>query len=227
MGTVPSKNVDKIQFYEDHIARFTTNAVAIGTTVADVTDLTSKTIAARAAYTTQQLALSEAKDKTLACHNAVQAMGVKGAAIIKQVRAKGESTGNPNVYVLAGIPAPATPSSRPVPGTPFDYKVELEPNGTLVSTWKCNNPAGTTGTMYQVFRRIGGAGEFVYLGGNGAKTFTDDTIPANATQLTYQIQAVRSTSVGVFAEFNVNFGTNAGGGTFATFSESPNAKLAA
>ena len=60
--------------------------------------------------------------------------------------------------------------------------------------------------MYQICRRTAATGEFAYLGGAGEKKFVDTTVPAGAPQVTYQIQAVRSTAVGPWAQFNVNFG---------------------
>jgi hypothetical protein len=85
--------------------------------------------------------------------------------------------------------------------------------------------------MYQVYRRIGGgsgdgAGEFTYLGGSGSKKFVDSTVPAGSSQITYQIQAVRSTAVGAWEQFNVNIGTNTGTGAMtASVEKAP--KLAA
>src|SRR6476661_7841862 len=108
MGVVPPTKVGKIEFYENHITPWSANAVAIGTTAAAVTDLQTKTTAARAAYTAQQAALDAAKSATLAYTNAVNAMAAAGAAIISQIRAKAKTAGN-GVYVLASIPAPATP----------------------------------------------------------------------------------------------------------------------
>jgi hypothetical protein len=210
MSVVPRDNVTKIQFFEDHIAPWTASAVAIGTTAAAVTALQTKTEAARDAYTAQQAARQAAETATEAVKQAVEAMGVAGAAIIDQIRAAAKNTGN-NVYVLAEIPAPATPAPVGPPGTPSNFKVKLKQDGTLELGWKCNNPVGCTGVVYQVWRRFGGSGEFAYVGGNGGKEFVDATIPAGETQVTYKIQAVRSTSVGDWAEFNVNFGTNSGG----------------
>jgi hypothetical protein len=224
MSVVPAKAIDKVQFFENHITPWTTNAVAIGTTTTIVTDLTTKTTAARAAYVAQQTAQETAKAATLTFQTAVTAMAVAGADIIRQIRAKAGSAGD-SVYSLAQIPAPATPSPVGPPGTPTDFSVELDGNGTLNLKWKCVNPAG--GTMYQVYRRIGGDGEFTYLGGSGDKKFVDETIPAGATALTYQIQAVRSTAVGMWATFNVNFGTNSGGTMTASVEEvSPTKKAA-
>lgn len=103
------------------------------------------------------------------------------------------------------------PSPRPVPGTPGDFTVELRGDGALQLRWKCANPPGTAGTIYQIARRIGATGEFVLLGGTGTKSYLDTTVPAGSTGVTYQIQAVRSTGVGLPAQFNVNFGVSASG----------------
>jgi hypothetical protein len=70
--------------------------------------------------------------------------------------------------------------------------------------------------------------EVEYLAGVGAKEFTDATVPAGSSQVTYQLQAVRSTSVGGWAQYNVSFGTESGGGaTIASVTEGTPAKIAA
>ena len=228
MGVVPIRKIERVQFYEDHIAPFTTNATAIGLVTTEVTDLDTKTSAARAAYNEQQAARQAAKAATESFKNAANAVTVAGAALLKKIRAKAEQSGDPNVYVLAEIPAPAIPTPRAAPGTPSNLKVELDGNGALILSWKCPNPAGTSGTMYQIYRAVGAGTEFTYLGGSGEKNFTDTTVPAGATRLTYQIQAVRSTAVGMWAEFVVNFGTNAGGAITASVTEgTPAPKMAA
>ena len=60
--------------------------------------------------------------------------------------------------------------------------------------------------MYMVYRKTGPTGDFISLGGTGERKFTDATIPAGTSQVTYSIQAIRSTAAGQFAEFVVNFG---------------------
>ena len=220
MGYVVPKNpLARVQYYENHAAPFSTNATAIGITAAEATDLQARATTARTAYDAQQTALQTSKNATAAFNDAVGSLGVVGAALIKKIRAKAEQTGNVNVYTLAEIPAPATPSARPAPGKPTDLTVELDGNGSLVLKFKCKNPAGSAGTMYQVYRATGGGTDFTYLGGAGEKKFVDATVPAGATKLTYQIQAVRSTAVGLWATFVVNFGTNAGGGATASVGE--------
>ncbi len=221
MSVVPGKAIDKVQFYETHITPWAANAVAIGTTAALVTDLTTKTTAARAAYGAQQSVQAAARAATLSLEAAVAAMGSAGAAIINQIRAKAASAGD-GVYALAQIPAPATPTPVGTPGTPTGFSASLGADGALGLKWKCVNPVGSVGTIYQVWRRINGAGtggasvDFAYLGGSGMKRFTDSTVPAGSAAVTYQVQAVRSTAVGPWAQFNVNFGVSGGGSMTAS-----------
>lgn len=103
-----------------------------------------------------------------------------------------------------GLSVRPIPTPRPAPGTPAELKTQLNA-GALHMSWKCENPKGSSGTIYQIYRKVG-AGAFVYLGGSGEKKFTDAAIPAGATLLTYKIQAVRSTAVGLWGEFVVSFG---------------------
>jgi hypothetical protein len=97
--------------------------------------------------------------------------------------------------------------------------VQLQTGGVLQLKWRCNNPPATAGTMYEVFRQEG-SGPAVSLGLSGKRSFTDTTIPAGAAALTYSIVAVRSTARGIPAQFNVQFGTPAGG-TMAQATVSP------
>jgi hypothetical protein len=220
MSVVPKKVVDRIQFYEDHIAPWTTNATAIGTTTTAVTNLETLTQAARDAYDAQQAAQETAKAATETLKQAVDAMSIAGATIIEGVRYKSRTAGD-GVFPLAQIPAPATPAPVGDPGTPNTFKAAINADGALGIKWKCTNPTGCTGTVYQIWRKCDG-GEMLYLGGTGAKEFTDDTIPTGTSSIVYQIQGVRSSSAGPWAQFNVNFGL----GT-TTVTEIAPAKLAA
>jgi hypothetical protein len=98
------------------------------------------------------------------------------------------------------------------PGAVSNFKVELNGDGSLTLKWKSDNHR-IGGTTYQVWRKIGDAG-FTYCGGTGTKEFMDMTVPALTSSITYQIQAVRSTAVGPWAQFNVNFAV--GGGSSVT-----------
>jgi hypothetical protein len=224
---LPESAVDRVTFFENHNPTWATNAVAIGTTTTAVTALTTKTTAARAAYNAQQLAQETAKAATQTFKDAVAAMTSAGSDIIKQVKAKAATDGNP-IYTLALLPVPAVPSPIPAPGTPSNFGVELREDGSLILKWKCANPAGSSGTIYQVARKLGADGDFAVVGSSGGKQFLDETLPSGAgnAPVTYQITAIRSTVAGAPAQFTVNFGAAGGSGEMmASVVSSP--KLAA
>jgi hypothetical protein len=215
MPTVPTNPLARLSFYEAHITPWTTSATAIGLTSALVTAQGTRATDARAAYTAHIAAQAAAKAATLnfyekmrLLHNAPGA----GADMIRQIKTKALTSNDPNVYVLAEIPAPASPTPVGAPGTPTNFKATLNPDGSLKLTWHCPNPAGSVGTIYQIARQLDGGGAFAALTSVGGRTFTDPTIPAGSTSVTYRITAVRSTSAGTAGQFSVNFGTGASGG---------------
>jgi hypothetical protein len=224
MSLVPQTKIGKIQFYTNKLPFWQTNAVAIGTTAGAVTSLEAKLDIAAEKLTAQIAAQSAAKTAVLAADEAVKALADAGADIIKAIRAKAAADGN-GIYVLGDIPAPATPTPVTQLGLPNKIAVAIEGNGALNLTWKCANGPSASGTVYQVWRRTGGSGPFTYLGGRGEKKFLDETLPAGATQVTYQIQAVRSTATGPWAQFNVSFGMSSAGAMTASLEMAP--KLAA
>ncbi|MBK7405794.1 MAG: hypothetical protein IPJ41_14530 [Phycisphaerales bacterium] len=128
--------------------------------------------------------------------------------MIDTIKNFAQTTDDPNVYVLAQIPPPAQGGTVPPPGTPFDFRVGLRQDGSVELAWKCNNPAGAGGTVYEILRSDAG-GPMTYVESVGVKKFLDETVPANSGPLTYQITAVRSTLRGSPAQFTVLFGTSA------------------
>ena len=213
MGTTPNSRIGKIEFYESHISPWTTNAAGIGLSPTSVSGLASLTVDARAAYNAHVAAQDTARAATQAFYQAVAAMHSgpgAGSDMIGTIRNYAQTNNDPNVYTLAQIPPPATPGVTPPPGLPSNFTVELLQNGALALKWKCKNPAGVGGTIYEVLRSVGG-GAFSFVGNPGEKAFTDETVPQGSGTVTYQITATRSTARGNPAQFTVTFGT--GGAT--------------
>ena len=211
MSTIlPQGAVAKVEFFESHAGAWADRALEIGSTPAAVALVADRTVAARAAYEAQSLAHQQAMAATQAFHDAVAAMTEAGTIVIQQVKTKAAGDGNDDVYPLAMLPAPARPSRVPPPGMPSGFSATLRPNGSLLLKWRCKNPAGSSGTMYQVARRVGEHGVFEGVGVVGVKSFVDATVPAGVASVTYQIVAVRSTAAGVAARFVVNFGVAEG-----------------
>lgn len=212
MSVIPETKVGKIDFCLRRVQPWTQNAVEMGSSAQAVADWSDQVLAVQSAYKAQQSAQLAARDATLHLNITLESLMDATASIIKQVRARADLAGD-GVYALASLPVPAAPSPAPAPGKPDELSVQLDATGALILTWKCDNPAGTRGTMYEVRRQIdaAAAGEFTYLGSTGSRKFIDATLPAGTAQVTYQIQAVRSTLAGPVARFIVNFGTGAAG----------------
>ncbi|HYO10575.1 MAG TPA: hypothetical protein VER17_16525 [Tepidisphaeraceae bacterium] len=220
---VPQDRVARIEFYENHAAAWTASAVAMGSSAPVVAAVVAKATAARAKFEAAQQARQAAKVATVEFYDAVDAMARAGADVIKQVKVRAAMEGNNNAYNLAQIPPPAIPGPAPAPGLPSNFKVQLLNDGSLEFTWKCHNPGNAHGAIYQVYRRIGAAPEYEFVGASGMRKWIDATLPAGAGagQVTYRVRAVRSTAVGPTAEFNVNFGVGGSGQLTASVSAAP------
>lgn len=215
MATVPKGLSEKVAFFQTRLETIVANAVALGLTPEDVARLQEQVDIARAALIEQKEAQAIARAKTAAANEAVDALGRTGATILETVRATAAQTGNPELCGLALIPQRAQRSPIDVPGKPSDLRTELRADGSLRLKWRCDNPRGSTGTVYQIYRRSADQ-PLKYLGCVGEKQFVDGTIPKGATVLFYEIQAVRSTKVGESATFLIPFGSN---------SDAPKARL--
>ena len=214
MPIVPETRIGKVNFYTAHLPLWRANAAALGLTTAEVDALESATLAAAQAQLAQREAEEAAKAATQTFHNGVAAMQTLGASLLRTIKNRAETLDDPELYALAAIPAPRNASRTPPPGIPSQLKVELLATGALRLAWKCNNPDGTTGTLYEIKRRMVSRGmprggenaEFVYIGASGVKQFIDTSLPPGPTRVTYQITAIRSTRASHPAQFTINFG---------------------
>lgn len=231
MGILPRKKIERLEFFEQHVEPWTSNAAILGLSPAAMTALAAAVGNARTAWNAAQAARLASKAATNEFDDTLSASGKLVAEAIELIRNKAESTNDPSIYNIALIPPPATPSTLPPPGSPFDFKINLEQGGALGLKWKCNNPENASGTIYEVRRQAQGspADQWTFAGATGTREFLDTTLPSSmaATGVNYQITAVRSTSRGVPSIFNVRFGVSGGGGFTVTAVTPEGVKLAA
>lgn len=209
MAIVPDTRLGKLRFYETHLGPWTDNTAAIGLDPADMASLTARADATREAYNAFRLAQNTARaaaqhyfDLVADLHGAPGA----GSDMIDAIKHHAQATDDPGVYTLAQLPPPATPSAAPPPGTPYKFAVTLNQDGGVGLRWRCDNPPGTRGTVYEV-RRGENGGPMAFLATTGQRQFLDETIPANAGPLVYEVTAVRSTRRGRPGRFNLRFGS--------------------
>jgi hypothetical protein len=205
MRVVPRNQSPQITFFTSHLPVWAERAEEIGTTPELVAQLQAQVDAAREAFKAKGEAAAAKRSATLKWKIAQEAMLNLGAAVIGQVRAKAATDGE-GIYSLASIDVPKKPAPIGEPGKPTEFRHTLSADGAVELSWKCKQPRGAVGTIYQVYRRIGMTGKFEYLGPTGERRYEDTTIPAGASELTYEVKAMRSTSVGAPAQYNVTFG---------------------
>jgi hypothetical protein len=223
MGVVPATRIGKIDFYEAHLQAWATNAASIGLDPAAVLAFQTIVAEARTRHLDAEMKREASKAATQVFYGRTDAMGAVGSAMLRTIRAFADTTNDSDVYTLAQIPAPATPGPVGPPGQPYELHVGLAATGALQLKWKCDNPSGSQGTVYEVQRRIG-SGPFQFVELAGERTLEDDTIPAGSSSMIYQIIAARGKTRGQAAQFIVNFGV---GGVTASAVENTDIKLAA
>lgn len=217
MPVVPTRDVDAIQYFEQHVGIWTERFADIGVTQQFATDVKTATSAARAAFDAQQQAKQTAKNATVTFRNAMRAMRSGGGDLIKTVRTFAESTANPDVYTIAQIEPPAPPAPRPLPSAPTDIRAELDTTGAVTLRWKASNATASSGVYFVVTRKLAGETVFSTVGTTAGKAFTDETIPSGTTALVYQIRGYRGTTAGpASAQFALQFGAGGSGSQTAT-----------
>lgn len=211
MSILPDSRKGKLEFFESHWETWLENATSIGLNSTIVNQLKTYVMDEREAFNAATLARDTSRSATNTWYVSSDTTVNLGRDLIKTIKAFAETSGNPNVYSLANIPAPVVPGPVGPPGTPMDFKVALRGDGALLLSWKCVNPVGSQGTIYEVRRKVAGQSAFEFLGANGPKKFTDASIAAGSSNVMYEITAVRSTVRGAPAQFVVNFGVGGDG----------------
>ncbi|MCW5776992.1 MAG: hypothetical protein KIS87_11180 [Phycisphaeraceae bacterium] len=210
MAVLPDSTIRMIEWFEQRIPVWTTNPTAIGLTMGQVTQLLSRTAAARSAYQNAQTARNESKSKTLLLNDAAGNLRGYGADLIKTIKAYAETTEDPTVYAEADVPPPAQPSPLGPPGTPTDIATSINNRGFIDIRWKADNAANSSGAYFKIERRLDDELTFRLLGTTGLKTFTDESIPVGTVQATYIITPCRGDASGQACEqFVVPFAAQA------------------
>lgn len=213
MGILEGTKLENLEFLEGHSQNWLTNAVAIGLSIVLANDIKAKTIDCRASYTALLAAREAARNATQIFYDKYGLMYGSGRDGVRLIKAFAENQPNPlTVYTLAMIPPPAPPGPSPVPQAPTNFKVELNPDGSVTLKWKGN---GEGNTFWIVKRKLPGQSVFTFAGGSGIKRFTDTTIPSGTGSLEYTVFGQRGDVSG--PESNViaiRFGTGGPGLSF-------------
>jgi len=226
----PSKNIElpgivlqKVDVWED------APPADIGLDVARVTALKDANSAAQVALTDLIAKKAAAENATAVFNTACKTVRQLGGQCVRSIDAFALASVKPaEVWELAGIPAPKTPGTGPGPAQPFGLLATLNNLGELTLTWKCSNPRGVTGVIYQVLRGLNGAVPTAY-DVIGEKRFVDGNVPMGTQSVTYIVRGKHGQRTGLpSSDFVIRFGTGGGGMVIASQGETTQTtKLAA
>lgn len=216
MPLLPQSRADQITFFETHLPLWQADPASIGLSPAQVAGLAAQIASARAALTAADIQRIESMSATQNFHLETDGMTGTGTDLIRLIRAHAAITNDPDVYVRSGLPAPASGSPLPAPATPRNFQVTLQPTGAILLKWKCPQPRGAMGTLYEIARRIGpssSTNRSALIATVGRREFLDDSIPASAGAggadgITYTVTAVRSTKRGAPSQFRIFVGNS-------------------
>jgi hypothetical protein len=189
----------------------------IGLTDTRVTALKAANAVAAAAYTSLIAKRDAAENATSIFNNACRTVRQLAGQCVRSIDAFAIASPDPAaVWDEASIPAPKTPGTLPPPGQPTDFTAGIDGNGALTIKWKCSNPRGVSGVIYQITRRLNNTGAYTFLDTVGAKKFVDGTIPAGTFAVSYKVVGKHGQQVGTVSDqFTVQFGVEGPGLTIA------------
>lgn len=209
MAVLPDRVEERIAWFEQRIAAWTASAELIGLQDTQVAQLTPLITAARAAFNAAQAARTAAKNATFTQSNAVRELSAFGGDLIKTIKAFAESSGNPQVYTIASVPAPAPPSPAGPPKAPENVAADPNADGSITIRW-----AGSMAnqTFFTVWRKLGSTGTYTQIGAVASKSFIDTQVPAGLASVSYLVRAQRNNIVSPASDVStVQFGGGAQG----------------
>ncbi len=211
MAVLPRTVQDLLDFADQHGPLWVSVSAQVGLSASQSALFNSAANAARNDFNAEMTAESLRRAATLQTQTSVRELRRVGGDTIRLIKAFAEAQPKPNiVYQTAQIPPPAAPSPAPAPVQPTEMRAVLNPEGTITLRWKASNP-GTSGTVYNIRRRVGSTGEFISVGNVGVKQFTDNTLPS-VPSVQYVVTGLRGDRAGEpSSPFTVMFGVGGPG----------------
>jgi hypothetical protein len=213
MAIVPTRTQELVNWYADRAQVWQAQPTSIGLSASQATSFVNMSLLLADKFANQRAAELAARNATQELNDTKRDARRLASDLIAVIKGFAVNQPKPNdIYILAELPVPSTPAPLPPPGRPFDMTVGINPtSGAIQIKWKVSNPAGAAGTTYIVRRRVGGTGEFGFVGVTGTKDFTDTTFNAGPDSVQYTVQGQRSTQAGPLSDIlTINFGRGLG-----------------
>jgi hypothetical protein len=187
----PGAAAARVAWMEQRLAAWQASADELGLSDDDLGTLSAALTESRARLNAALLARSASKNATAMFYAAAAPFEAQAGALIRKIRGNAAAAGDPELYALAQIDPPATPSPAPTPEIPTGLATAVNNDGSLELSWKARSPRGMGGMSYEVQRRLSTESTYRFMGNTGKKHFRDLTLPPGTAWASYRIIARR------------------------------------
>ncbi len=192
MPEIPDSRLGKIEYFEVHAPIWNAQAIPLGLDAIETLALVNETGDARTAYDAAVAARDASKAATLDFYQKVNDMHDHGSGLLAQIRGKVDSSGNPNLYVLAQVEPPADPTPAPPPDPATDMAGFINNVGDIDLSWK---GSVSNGTFFTVWRKLPTDDDFIQVASLGTLQWTDSSVAAGTTFVQYIVYANRDSFI--------------------------------
>ncbi len=192
MGIVPNTQQGAIDFFANRLPTWGANAIKIGLSAEQVTQIATDVSDASDKLAAAQAARIAAKNATLELALAMDTMRSFGGDLVKTIRTYAETTGDNEVYTLSDVPPIAPPTPVGAPATPTDLTAVINNFGEIKTEWKGSRAAGTQFILQRQMKAVDGTlGEWTYAGSSTTNDYTDNAVPTGFAAVSYRVYAQR------------------------------------
>lgn len=199
MQIIPSARKAQLEFFEARIDEWLAHAQELGLDSREVELLEDEIESARSALGHLLEQQSAAKAATSAYYNAIAAMNKRGREFVKRIKLEAETTGDPDIYGLGGLPLPKTPQQRKATPAPCNIKAVVNPQGTIDLTWDVPSRGAFAGKTVYIIERLLRAGtsgpplqDWTMYDISHDRSYTDTRVPNGLTEIGYRVHTNRN-----------------------------------
>ncbi len=210
MTTIDRTNQGTLNFFNERIALWTANSLALSLSNGDITTLTALLDDANAKYAAAREGWNEYKALVDAQEESMNGLYDFGSLLVQQIRVAAKKEGTEELYHLAQIDPPKKPSSRTEAPIPTNLQLRSTTNGNLVLTFEANKGQGSVFVIQRRYKTLAGVvSGFQYMDTTGEKSWTDTAVPGGIEWIAYQVATRLTTNVvsDWSDEKTFNFGT--------------------
>ncbi len=163
-----------MEFFRNHLSRWTEQAEAIGLDAQQLATLTAELEAAEAARREAVAIQQAARSATNAFYRAEKRLTATGRAAIATIKARAAKEQNSSVYSQAWLSPPSPGSPTPAPARPMWGDVWIDTNGAVHLSWKAEASGPSSGVYFMILRRAPGEAMWRTLDAVQRTSFIDE-----------------------------------------------------